>query len=249
MANFDYNFIDMHCHVLPGVDDGSHDPEMSRQMLRVAAENNIHEMILTPHHKPEHHNVSMEGMKRRIGLLEEICGEENIDMRFHPGNELFYSEDLIDELEAGTAATLAESRYVLVEFYPMEQYSSIDNALRELRYADYTVILAHVERYICLTEQKSLDRVEALVRAGTLLQVNSLDVVPHIFKGGSVAKFVNRLLREELVSFVGTDAHRPEGRAPLMNECAAYLQRHYDEDYVYDLLRGNAERVIGDEEI
>lgn len=229
------------------MDDGSKDMAMSLAMLDVAAANNIGAMILTPHNKVFQHSVSPESQRRRIDALNEEAARAGYDIQFYPGNECYYDETLLERLQAGKVMTLADSAYILVEFYPMDEWSKIQDGLRSLYYAGYDVVLAHVERYEQIVRHP--ERARELVRAGIHLQVNAGDVVPHAFRNNMIPRFIKGLLDDGLVDLVGTDAHRPEGRAPLMNECAAYLARHYDADYVRAILRDNAERIIYNEEM
>ena len=238
-------YVDMHCHILPGVDDGSKDMEMTMRMLQVARDNGIGEFIVTPHNNGAHRSVSAEGILRRTEELQKASDEAGFDFVFHPGSELYFDSTLPDRLDAGEAITLAGSRYCLVEFSPGDPYDYIQEGLRSLSYAGYRVILAHCERYICLLDKP--DRCRDLVRNGVLLQVNAASVKPVLFR--KIPRFVDGLLEEELVSFVSTDAHRDVGRAPEMKEAATWLRKHCREDYYDAVLRDNALAVIAGEEL
>ena len=239
------HYVDMHCHILPGVDDGSKDMEMTMRMLQVAKDNGIGEFIVTPHNYAAHRSVSAEGILRRTKELQAASDEAGYDFMFHPGSELYYDSTLPDRLDAGEALTLAGSRYCLVEFSPSDPYDYIQEGLRSLSYAGYRVILAHCERYLCLLDKpvRCLD----LVRNGVLLQVNASSIRPKLFQ--KIPKFVDGLLEEELVSFVSTDAHRDVGRAPELGDAASWLRKHVHEDYYSAILCDNALAVIADEEL
>lgn len=246
MSNFpDYGFIDMHIHILPGVDDGSKDMDMSLAMLKVAAENNCDTIIITPHQNMAHHCVSPKSMVRRLDELKTVSLDHGYDFEFYTGNELFYDRTLPERLANEEVMTLADSDYCLIEFNPNEEYDYIFNGLREVAYEDFRPILAHCERYNCLV--KKPERCRDLVRNGVYLQVNAVSVVPKLFN--PIPKFVNGLLQDRLVSFVSTDAHRAQGRAPEWLECWRHLSRHYDADYVREILRDNADKVIYNEEL
>lgn len=239
----------MHIHIMPEVDDGSESMEMTMRMLRVARENRIGTMILTPHHKGGHRNVSPDGQLRRIAGMQDAmdASEEwnNTWIDLYPGNEIMYDSSVLEELEEGRIRTMADSSYVLVEFKPWEEFSYIQEGLRNLSYEGYRVILAHCERYDCLRRDASL--AGELARNRIYLQVNADDVLPHF--RSPFAKFVGSLLKEELVSFVGTDAHKDRERSPQMLKCWQYLNRKYDPDYVREITRENTLRIIADEEV
>lgn len=239
--DFDKKYIDIHCHILPGVDDGSRDTLMSLQMARIAVENNIGAIVVTPHYDSAHRSVSPDGIRRRVDELQQTLANEGIELLLYPGNELLYDSSLPGKLTGGEVLTLADSTYCLVEFHPLEDYKYIFNGLRSLIYEGFRPILAHCERYACLI--KDPKRVDEIVSQRVLLQCNSGSVEPRLFR--SVPRFVNSLLRRKLVSFIATDAHRAEGvRAPHLLRAAALLQKKYDEGYVRDLLADNARRVI-----
>lgn len=244
-----YSYVDMHIHVLPGVDDGSKDMNMSLAMLRVAAENRIGTMILTPHNKLYLHSVSPESQMRRMAELQEASDEAGLDIQFYPGNELMYDYTLPQRLNEGKAMTLASSDYCLVEFDPGEQFSYILEGLRSLTNEGYRPVLAHCERYLCLTQEPS--KVDELMGNGVLMQVNAADVTPPVHGMGTrrMFHFVNELLAEEKIRFVSTDAHRPSGRAPELNEAAAWLNRRYGREYTRELLHDNAMKIIRNEPI
>jgi len=235
------SFIDIHCHILPGVDDGSRDMNSSLQMARVAVKNQIGEIIVTPHYTSAHRSVSADGVRGRVQELQAVCHAEKLDLKFYPGNELLYDSSLPDKLSQGEVLTLADSKYCLIEFFPMDNFQYIQEGLRAVRYAGFRPILAHCERYVCMVEHP--DYAERLVDQEVLLQCNSASVLPKLFQ--PLPKFVKGLLSKGLVSFIATDAHRPEGnRAPDILRTATWLRKKYGETYSGALLYGNARRII-----
>ncbi len=245
MKQPDYGFADMHIHIMPKVDDGSESMEMTQNMLAIAAEHHIETMILTPHYKRGHHNVSPKGQERRIDAMYDRMYENDIPIDLYPGNEIMYDSGVLEDLEEGRIQTMAGSSYVLVEFKPWEQASYIQEGLRTLSYEGYRVILAHCERYDCL--RKDYQLVENLYRNQIYLQVNADDVLPRFM--APIPRFVHHILEEQLVTFIGTDAHKDQGRTPRMLECWNYLEKHCDPDYIRRIMRENTLRVIRDEEV
>lgn len=112
--------IDIHSHILPLVDDGAESVEMALLMLKKAAEEGIEKIILTPHQKPDRRCVTPEGILRRMEELRELAGKEKIPVQLYPGNEIFYRHGLAELLDKGKIRTMADSRYVLIEFLPGE---------------------------------------------------------------------------------------------------------------------------------
>lgn len=233
-------YIDIHSHILPGVDDGSKDIEQSLEMLEIAAQEGIREIILTPHNKAGHRNVSMEGILRRMAELQEEAQENGIPISLYAGNEIFYRDGVAEMLDEGSLCTLAGSHYVLVEFQPMEQFSYIRSAIYELTSNGYTPILAHVERYVCMVS--NIDNVAYAIDRGALIQVNASTVTGIMGLKGK--QFVKRLLKQKLIHFIGTDAHDSKRRSPQIEECAKYLSKKCDASYAAKLLHDNAASVI-----
>lgn len=237
----DYDFADMHIHILPEIDDGAESMDMVLAMLRIAAQQHIGTMIATPHYKGGHHNASPETIGRRIGEVSRAAKDAGIKVPdICPGNEILYDSSVARELRDGKIRTMAGSDFVLIEFRPWEEFSYIREGLRSLFYEGYQPILAHCERYNCLVKDCAL--AEELHRNGVLLQVNASSVLPKLFE--PIPKFTGRLLESRMVDFIGTDAHRDRERAPLMLKTWRYLVKKYDPDYVREIMRENTHRII-----
>ena len=161
-------YIDIHSHILPQIDDGAENFEMSMKMLRTAYADGTEKIILTPHYKPGHRNA---GPGRIYALVEEIKGmmeEEGIQIQLYPGNEFYYHSGVFQKLTEGNGCTLGGSSYVLVEFGPMERYGYIRNGVYEALAGGYRPVLAHVERYDSIFRKP--ERVEELVKMGCYMQ-------------------------------------------------------------------------------
>ena len=162
--------VDMHCHILPGLDDGAKSMSASIQMIKIAKRQNIKALIATPHYSNQFQNDDPEKIKDLCGILEQKAQEE-VDKRFRifPGQEIFSSEDIVDKLNGGKALTMAGSKYVLVEFLPSVPYSGILRTVQSLILNQYMPILAHIERYSVLREK---GRIEELQDMGAYMQIN-----------------------------------------------------------------------------
>lgn len=237
--------IDIHCHIMPGVDDGSPDMETSLEMLRIAQKNEITDIILTPHHKPMHHNVSPAHNVAYTNKLQEAASERGINIKLYSGNEIYYSDETQRDLLEGKITTMAGSDYVLVEFHPTNPYKAIHNAAYEVQAAGFIPIIAHVERYQDMVEKSS--RVEELVDMGCLIQVNANSVMGRY--GLGIKLFCKKILKNRLVHFIATDAHDTKRRAPELLECRKYVERKYGAGYGQKLFYDNAMSVIHNEMI
>lgn len=235
------SIIDIHCHILPGVDDGAKSMEQSMEMIDIAYENGIDTIIATPHHMPEGRNVSPTGIKERVAKLQAYADEKDYDMTILAGNEIYYHSDVPELLDENQICTLAGTNCVLVEFSPMDESRYIRNSLSELQNMGYAPIIAHVERYVSLMKAP-FEKLQELRDMGILIQVNAASVMGGF--GKATKSTVEKLLKNRLVDFIATDAHSNGTRSPKIRECAEYLSGKYSPDYVEALLYDNAEKYI-----
>ena len=237
------DLYDIHSHILPGVDDGAKSMEESLEMLRIAKENAICTIIVTPHNKPGRHNVHTPSMNAYIKQLQEQMNRIGLSIELIGGNELYYRMELAQELQGGVARTMADSRYVLVEFGPMDDYDYLRNGVYDLLSEGYFPIIAHVERYQCLLER--IDRISDLSGMGAYIQVNAGSVMGAA--GFKIKDCTRKLLKQGLVQFVATDAHDTKKRAPELKKCADFIARKYGEEYAVDIFRNNPKHIIRNE--
>ncbi len=237
--------IDIHCHIMPGVDDGSRDIETSLKMLKIAEKNGITHVILTPHHKPMHHNVSPLHNRSYTEQLWQEAAKLGININLYPGNEVYYSDETQEELENGKITTLAGSEYVLVEFHPTNTFKAIHNAVYRIQSAGYMPIIAHVERYSDVVSHPSY--VEELRDMGCYIQVNASSIMGKY--GFGIGLFTKKLLKKGLVHFVATDAHDTAKRAPDILDCRNYVDRKFGEDYGRKIFYDNPMSVINNDVI
>ena len=229
--------VDIHSHVLPGMDDGSHDMEQSVQMLRLAREEGITHMILTPHYKQGRYRADTGMIHSRIRQLQELIEREELGIQLYAGTEAYYRSGLAEKLEEGELCTLNGTNSVLLEFSPFEEYLYIRNSMDELLGMGYQPVLAHVERYQCLV--KDIEKVRYLKDMGCEIQVNAGSISGN--NGFGMKRFTHKLLKEELVDYLGTDAHDMEKRKPLMKKCVHLITKKCRTEYAEALLFGNAE--------
>lgn len=233
-------YIDIHSHILPGMDDGSRSAAQSLSMLRIACEQGIDLMIATPHNMPGKGCPVVESVRESAARLAEQAAQEGLPVEIICGTEYYYREEVLELLEAGQGITLGDSDCVLVEFEPMVDRIYFRNALRDILGTGYRPVVAHVERYGKVLEDISL--LHDLKKMGILLQVNSLSVTGE--NGRPTRRAVRKLLKDALVDFVATDAHSDGRRAPYLAKCAEVLRKKYDRSYADALLFGNAKSII-----
>ena len=238
-------FVDIHCHILPGVDDGSQTPEETKAMLQKAWDEGIQIMVATPHYHKQRGKNDIELIKKQLLLTRKLAKEVNPKMQICLGMEIYYGEDVPELLKEGRVVSIRKSRYILVEFSPGDEFQYILNAVRKLQMSGHTVIIAHIERYNCL--RKDISNVEYLREMGAYLQVNTGSITG--IYGRSVKKFLREVLKAHLVQLVGTDAHGSERRTPKMQEAYKEVVKRCGEEYADQIFGQNAKKVLRNEEI
>lgn len=239
------NLSDIHCHILYGVDDGAQNKEQAFHMLELAYDEGIRNIILTPHYRKTYEDGEKATIERHFQVLKAYVEQQYADMNIYLGNEIFYYEGVVEDIEAGNAYTMAGSRYVLTEFMTGAPYSYVKNAVSAMLRHDYVPIIAHIERYECFV--RDFEKVWEIKERGALIQVNASGVMgKHSCKE---KKFCRKLLKYGLVNFVATDAHRDDMRRPEIAACADWIVRKCGMDEATIIFKINPLKIIRNEEI
>lgn len=218
-------FVDIHCHLLPGIDDGAADWSQSLAMARMAANDGIATIVATPHQLGNYSHNRAETILGLVGELQTRLDEEDIPLRVLPGADVRIEPEMVAKVLKGEVLALGgRTRYVLLEL-PHELYVPLDRLLAELEGAGLVGVLSHPERNLGLLAQPQV--VESLVDAGCLMQVTAGSLIGTF--GPPMTAMAERLLSRGLVHFLATDAHGPKSRRPLLRrafERAAELAGH-----------------------
>lgn len=238
-------YIDMHCHIIPHVDDGSRSSSQTMSMLGIAYQSGIRTMIATPHYEVGRYEDNKEDILVNFNKIRLMAKKRYPDMELFLGNEIFFSYGVVDNLEEGKIFTLAGSKYVLIEFSPTDKFKYISQSLYEVINSGYRPILAHVERYEDVIAD--VDNVIELVEAGIYLQVNAGTIAGNM--GGAMRRKIIKLIKNDLIHFISTDAHSNGRRSPDLTDCLKRLKRKVDNETINRLLKENARKVILNEYI
>lgn len=229
--------IDIHAHILPGIDDGAKNWDESRKMLEEAYGQGIRHIIATPHY-------SRRGLTPHIyelaDRLQDTAREIAPDLETGLGQETFFHEGLVENLKAGKALTLEGSRYVLVEFPPEVSYERLYQAVRKMTMSRYIPVIAHVERYLCLRKN---GHPKALVQCGCRLQMNYDSLSGNGLWDRDV-RWCRKQILEGNIHYLGTDMHGADYRRPDIEACLVWLGRHLKEHELKALLKGNADKIL-----
>lgn len=209
--------IDIHTHILPRVDDGSCGWTESLEMLQSAYNQGIRHLIATPHFRKDQNIEELESLAK---TLQEEARKISSEFEVSLGQEVLYFEDMVSYLDEGKILTLANSRCVLVEFYPQESFLTIMRAINRLQRAGYVPMVAHLERYHCLYEK---GRMEELKQTGAYLQMNYGSLIGKIWD--KRVRWCRRQVRENMIDFFGSDMHNMSVRPPRIQEAVTWLKK------------------------
>lgn len=232
--------VDMHSHILPGLDDGAADIKESLQMLQQAWRQGITEVVATPHYSYRYQNICPDRIRSLCGEVQQYAQKKlHIDIHIIPGQEILYSEESIKLLEEGKLLSIGGGRHVLIEFLPNASYAYIFRAVKNLICSGYYPILAHAERYQAVRES---GRLEELKAQGALVQLNFRSAGRKWYH--ETTRWCRRMLREEMVDFLGTDMHNIKERGPDTEGTVAWMKKSLSEGYMEKALYGNGFEIV-----
>jgi protein-tyrosine phosphatase len=238
--------VDIHCHVLDGIDDGPKTLEEAISLCRMLQIRGIDKVIATPHFIGDYDSkATPENINEKITTLMNELKKENIKLEIYPGMEVFASNDTVDRLEKGEILTLNNSRYVLIEF----SFENIPKYMSELLFSmqlkGYIPIIAHPERYNVRYRKSGI--IKKAVENGSLLQVNSGSIMG--VHGSEIREEAIRLLRSGMVHLVATDAHGDRRPIYSISEVEKELTEICGAVNMRKLLYKNPHRVFEDKDV
>ena len=234
--------IDIHSHILPGVDDGSQSLDESLELLEIAAESGVHTIVATPHCNvpDEFENYAGQELEYQFQRLDRARKDLGIHIRICRGMEIFATDVLPALLRDKRVWTINDTRYFLMEFAFSEDVDFCRDVLRRCRDLGYMPIIAHPERYFFVQDDPEL--AFEWCTAGFGLQLNKGSILGRF--GPAPYRCARLLLDHNLAACVARDAHSPVQRSTYMGEIGDLLLREYGEDYQRLLLEENPSRIL-----
>lgn len=234
--------IDIHCHILPGVDDGAQSLEDSLMMAELACESGVQAIIATCHSNQEAYFENYESPELRdvFRELKRALEAEKLPLILFRGMEIFSSDDMVGKLKQGRLLTLNQSSYALVEFDFSEEPWKMESAFEDLLEYGIIPVIAHPERYHCIQDEPNL--LYEWMQMGCLSQMNKGSIFGKF--GKKAAKTADMMLQHKLVSCIASDAHSPYARTPYMGDIQKYLSEQFSMEYMNLLLRKNPLRIL-----
>jgi protein-tyrosine phosphatase len=239
--------IDLHTHILPGIDDGARDLDESIEMCRIAANDGIKTIVATPHTGNGLYLINREHVLSEVALLNQKLAEFSIPVNILPGTDVHIGTyfDVNEMLEHGEAITVTDNNcYMMVEFSQNFIASNFNELLFKLKSRGITPIFTHPERNIII--QEDMDVLFDWIEKGGLVQLTAMSLTGYF--GRSIKRFSEELLTSNLVHFIASDAHSTTGRPPVLSTArdvaasliGADLAFKLVDEYPSDIINGRA---------
>ncbi len=208
--------IDLHNHLLPGIDDGAKKVEETLESLRIARRDGVRVVVATPHMKPGVYDNSRETILQRVAMVREAArGDEAEGVTLLPGAEVYFTADLAARARAGELMTVGDrGRHILLELPYQQVPMHVDDSIFQLRLLGITPLMAHPERVAYYLED--IERVAASVRLGALTQVTACSLTGRF--GDKARQFALAMLERNLIHVLATDSHDVRYRPPILSE-------------------------------
>lgn len=234
--------IDIHCHVLYGVDDGPADQATSQAMIDHMAETGVTGVIATPHFRRHMFSYQVQKIEEAYQRLHEYAASKGV--RLFLGCEYHVSHDIFEHLETGRVHSLTDTSYILTEYSYSDSLGRILNYTQELIMRGWQPIIAHAER--CEVFQRNPRLIMEAADAGAGIQVNANSVLG--LDGRIVKKTSRKFLDLGMVDYIASDAHDLGERAGHLRECFAYIRRKYGDAAADLLFDRNPGRILDEAE-
>ena len=232
--------VDIHCHILPEVDDGAWDMEAAVDMAKIARDCGVKKIITTPHFKGEPKSLEAVGfLMHQRRLLQSRLKREKIEVELLPGAEVLCVPQTMELAQVGRLPTLGTGRYVLTEFYFDASAGFMDETLHGLRQMGYLPVVAHPERYGAV--QRDPELAARWFHRGIVLQINKGSVLGAFGRRAEDAAV--RMLCRGNAHIIASDAHSPHVRTTDLQPVRHWCLDHLGQAYTKILLEDNPGRV------
>ncbi len=211
--------IDLHCHILPGLDDGIQEMEETLEACRIAVKDGITGIVATPHYKEGFFDATPETIRASISILRQKLKDENIDLEIYPGSEVHISDNIPAKVMNGSVLSINDTKkYLLLELAYQQYPVDFEKFVFSLKLSGITPVLAHPERVAFFKDD--IGRIEEAVHLGALTQITSSSVTG-VF-GEKAQSICFDLAAKGLVHVIASDSHDSSYRPPrIMDACSA----------------------------
>lgn len=220
--------LDIHCHIIPNIDDGSDSLETSFNMLNIAKKDDVKFIIATPHFWGGHYENSYLDVAKEVKKLNKEIEKNKINVKLLPGQEIFLDNNIMRLYQEGVVNCINGGKYMLIELPMMNMPKDALDNIYELKIKGVIPILAHPERYKYIIEDPS--NINKFIREGCLIQINT-GSIKGIF-GKKVKKTAEVLIKHDICSFIASDAHSLGKRCPGLLSSLEIVKNLNEEVYL-----------------
>lgn len=236
--------IDVHCHIIPNIDDGSPDFEESCKMFEKAIEAGFTDLIATSHFLENYYEADSKSRQDFIDNMNKELVKRGLNLNLHCGNEIYITPNLINLIKENKASTLAGSRYVLFELPMNQRITYLSEVIFEIKANGMVPVIAHPERYVYVQENPNF--VVELVKNGVLFQSNFASI--NGYYGNKARKTLIKLLKANTIHFLGSDTHRSL-KYTMIRKDIKKLKRIISKEKLEQLTTINPKHILEDQEI
>jgi protein-tyrosine phosphatase len=230
--------LDLHCHILPGIDDGAKDLDESLKMCELARKDGINTIVATPHLNPGVYEPERELILAKVNELNRL---NHVNLRILPGADNRVHPELIASIEKGQALTINDNmRYILLELPAHFLFHQIKDLIRGLKDKGITPIITHPERHVQI--QRNLYLLYEFIKAGTLAQITAMGITGEF--GLEIKRLSKRLLAHNLIQVIASDAHSSSKRPPILSRAVEEATRILGLNEATNMVTANPEAII-----
>ncbi len=229
--------IDIHSHIIPNVDDGSPNLEVSISILEEEIANGVTDIICTPHYCSDKFETSVDDIKKNFEKLKKRVEELKMQINLYLGQEIFCkrAKEIQEYFSNEKIMFLNNTNYLLLEF-PYIHKTDINEIIYSCHLHGWKVIVAHIERY----EYINIDDIYEMKNTGALIQMNASTVIGQ--NGSKMKKYAHQLLKNKLVDFIASDIHA--SRKNYLAVAKKYIEKKYGTDYCEELFQIKAHQTL-----
>lgn len=221
--------IDIHSHILPGVDDGAQTEQDSLAMAEAAINDGISTIVATPHHKNRAYENPKNDITNNVNILNDLLQEREIPLTVIPGQEVRIYGEIIEDIENGDILPINNSKYVLVEFQTDTVPHYTDRLFYDMQVAGYIPVIAHPERNRELLNDHT--KMYELVRNGAITQLTAGSITGAF--GKQMEQFSHQMIEANLAHLIATDAHNTTTRGFNLQEAYDIVKDKYGFETYY----------------
>ncbi len=231
--------IDIHSHILPGIDDGPGDEQGSLDMAVEAVEQGITTIVATPHHKNRTYDNEAASIEKNTTIFQHLLNEKGIPLTVLPGQESRIHGSMVEGLEEGTVLPLNHTNFVHVEMPSDSVPRYAQTLLYDIQRAGYIPIIVHPERNREIL--RNPDLLYTLVQNGALTQLTAASLLGKF--GKDMEKFSHQMIEANLTHFIASDAHNVTSRNNVLAEALEHVNQTFGIDDYYMFIE-NAECIV-----